>query len=92
MPENADIRAKKMIAALKQASDEINEVTGKKNLTHQEIADKTGFAQPNISRLLSGKYDISIENYLKLADVLGVKVKLEYKGKIIDLKKISIPD
>jgi transcriptional regulator with XRE-family HTH domain len=39
-----------------------------------ELAEKTGFKQPQIARIESGDYLPTLETLWKLADVLGAKV------------------
>ena len=34
------------------------------------IAQKTGFTQPNVNRMLSGRYSPSLDNFMKLADAI----------------------
>ena len=46
------------------------------NLTHQQIADQTGFIQQNISRMLHGKYSPTVDNFIKLANAVGFSVEL----------------
>ena len=47
-----------------------------KGITYQVIADKTGLQQPNVSRMLNSHYSPSLDNFIKLADAIGVKIKL----------------
>lgn len=48
-----------------------------KGITHQAIADITGFKQANVSRLLSGKYIPRLDNFLKLCEAIGIQVTLD---------------
>jgi len=41
-----------------------------KNITHEQIAEKTGMIPSNVSRMLSGKYSPSLENFIKLAEAI----------------------
>lgn len=50
-----------------------------KGLTYQQIADITGFSQPNVSKLLNGIYSPTLDNFIKLADAVGVDVILKIK-------------
>lgn len=43
-----------------------------KGIYQEEIANKTGFTQSNVSRMLSGKYPPSLDNFIKLAEAIGV--------------------
>lgn len=48
------------------------DVAKEKGISHDKIAEITGFTRTNVSRMLSGKYSPSIDNFLKLADAIGV--------------------
>ena len=47
-----------------------------KGITQNEIAEKTGFKQPAISRMFSGEYPPKLHHLLKVADAIGVKVEI----------------
>jgi transcriptional regulator with XRE-family HTH domain len=47
-----------------------------KGITHDKIAEKTGFTESNVSRMLSGKYSPTFENFLKLSEAVGCSIKL----------------
>lgn len=51
----------------------------KKNITQQMIAEKTGFKQQNVSRMLNGLYAPSLDNFIRLADAIGVNFFMESK-------------
>ena len=53
--------------------------TEAKGFTYQQLADKTGFSQPNVSQILNGKYSPGLDNFLKLADAIGVNFFMESK-------------
>lgn len=67
------IEARKIL--LRFIADEAKE----KGISHDHIADKTGFTRSNVSRMLSGKYSPSIDNFLRLAESVGVYFFLESK-------------
>lgn len=50
----------------------LQEVATKHNVTHDMIAERTGFQRSNVSRMLSGKYSPSLDNFIKLCDAIGV--------------------
>lgn len=50
-----------------------------KGITEQSIADKTGFIQQNVNRMLSGKYMPSLDNFINLAEAVNVYFFLESK-------------
>ena len=43
-----------------------------KSITHEQIAEKTGFTRSNVSRMLSGKYPPILDNFIKLAEACEV--------------------
>jgi len=59
----------------------------KKGITHQQIADITGFKRPSVSRMLLGKFSLSLENFIKLADSIGVNFFMESKDSKSDLNQ-----
>lgn len=62
----------------------LHRVATSRNITHAQIADKTGLLQPNVSRMLSAKNSPSLDNFLKLCDAVGVHVF------VIDKEKVSL--
>ncbi len=53
----------------------------KLNLTQQELANKIGIDRTNISKLENGKLNPSIATLQKIADGMGMKLKLEFVPK-----------
>ena len=49
-----------------------------KNITQKELADLTGIAQADISRIENGNSNPSIQTLQRLAAGLGMRVKLEF--------------
>jgi DNA-binding XRE family transcriptional regulator len=49
------------------------------NLTQQELADKIGIKQSNISRLESGHYNPSLDFLKKIAGGLGKELHIEFR-------------
>lgn len=62
----------KYTEARKMLCSYLRELALAKNITHYEIADKTGFSANNISRMLQGHYSPSLDNFMKLAEAVGV--------------------
>lgn len=50
-----------------------------RNLTHEYIAEKAGFERSNVTRMLSGKYSPSLDNLIKLTDVIGFDIAIVKK-------------
>lgn len=50
-----------------------------KGVTYQELANRTGMSQPNVSQILNAKYAPSLDNFLKLADAIGGNFFMESK-------------
>lgn len=73
MPDNKYLLARQMLCQF------LREEAAAKGITHQMIADATGFSQPNVSRMLSAHYAPSLDNFLKLADAIGVNFFMESK-------------
>lgn len=42
----------------------------KKGITQEQIAERTGFTRNNVSRMLSGRYSPSLDNFLRLAEAI----------------------
>lgn len=52
------------------------------NITQKELSERTGIAQTEISRLENGTRNPSVKILQKLADGLGMKLKIEFVPKI----------
>lgn len=57
----------------------LKEEAAKKGITNEVIAQCTGFGSANVSRMLSARYSPSLDNFLKLADAIGVNFFMESK-------------
>ena len=55
----------------------LKEYAYEKEITEQQIADKTGFIQSNVNRMFAGKYSPLMDNFLELADAIGFHVELK---------------
>jgi transcriptional regulator with XRE-family HTH domain len=56
--------------ASKMLCQYLHQMAKEKGITHQQIADKTGFIVSNVTRMLSGKYSPTLVSFMKLADAL----------------------
>lgn len=65
---------KKIQEARKMLCSYLLQVATSHNLTHDMIAERTGFQRSNVSRMLSGKYSPSLDNFIKLCDAIVVYV------------------
>ena len=50
------------------------EIAKAKNITHEIIAERTGFIRNNVSRMFAGKYPPSLDNFLMLCDAVEVRL------------------
>lgn len=55
-----------------------------KGITQQQIADKCGWHQQTVQRMLSGKFAPILDNFIKLADAIGVNFFMESKDSTTD--------
>lgn len=46
------------------------------NITQEEVAQKSGFIQSNISRMLAGKFAPTLDNLLILCDAVGLRLEV----------------
>jgi len=66
-----------LIALLEHLSDQIAYAMENKNITKSQLAEKMRLNPPQISRLLSGRRNITLETAVKAAAALGMEIKLE---------------
>ena len=59
-----------------------------KGITQQQIADKCGWHQQTVQRMLSGKFSPSLDNFIKLADAIGVNFFMESKDSNTDTNQL----
>lgn len=57
----------------------VRETAKEKKITHEQLASMTGFTSSNVSRMLMGRYAPSLDNFLRLADAVGVNFFIESK-------------
>jgi len=50
----------------------LKRVAYEKKISPTEIAAKTGFTENNVIRMLAGRYSPTLENFIKLANSVGV--------------------
>ncbi len=53
------------------------ELRKSKNLTQEQLAEKTGIEKGQISRIENGKYNLTLATISKIATALGAKVNFE---------------
>ena len=53
------------------------ELRKRKNLTQEQLAEKTGIEKGQISRIENGKYNLTLATINKIATALGAKVNFE---------------
>lgn len=58
---------------------QILQARAEQNLTQQELADRIGIKQSNISRLESGNYNPSLDFLKKIASGLGKELHIEFR-------------
>lgn len=63
----------------------LKNIAEEKNITQQDIADKTGLIRSNVSRLFSLKYCPSLTIFLAVANAIGVNFFFEDKDDKTDL-------
>lgn len=60
----------------------IRNIIKEKGLSQSEVAEKTGVNQPDISRLINGKFEkFSIEKMIRVMDHLDCEILIEFKMK-----------
>lgn len=55
----------------------LKEIADQKNVTQQEIADKSGLLQSNVSRFFSLKYKPTLDTFLQVAKAIKVNFFFE---------------
>jgi hypothetical protein len=74
--QNDGMKDEKYIEASKRMMADLRKVAYTKGITEKMIAERTGFIESNVHRLLDGKYPPSLDDFLKLADAVGVDINL----------------
>lgn len=65
----------------------LKEIADQKNITQQEIADKSGLLQSNVSRFFSLKYKPTLDTFLQVAKAIKVNFFFEDQEDKSDLNK-----
>lgn len=78
---NKDERWKLLILAVKHAAKQ-------KQITQREIAEITGFDRPNANRMLNCNSSITLANFIKLANSVGINLCIDIDDDIIDINSI----
>ena len=65
----------------------LKEIADQKNVTQQEIADKSGLLQSNVSRFFSLKYKPTLDTFLQVAKAIKVNLFFEDQEDKSDLNK-----
>ena len=73
--------------ASKMLCGHLRDIAKAKGMTHDMIVEKTGFTQGNISRMFSGKFSPSLDNFLKLAEAVDAYIFVSNKDADDDLVK-----
>jgi len=47
-----------------------------KGITQEQIAERSGFIKSNVNRMLNYRYSPTLENFLILADSIGIRIEL----------------
>jgi DNA-binding phage protein len=68
---SGEMKSEKIIEARKMLCRYLAELARERGISTYKIAEITGFNQPNVHRMLSGKYPPSLDNFLILADAIG---------------------
>lgn len=58
-------------------ANQFKELRKSKNLTQQQLAEKTGIEKGQISRIENGKYNLTLATINKIAAALGAKVNFD---------------
>lgn len=61
----------------KQIISDLKSIAAEKGITQEEIAEKTGLIQSNISRLFSLKYCPTLNTLALICDAVGVEIKIK---------------
>lgn len=68
MKDEKVIEARKMLCAY------LGQVAREKGMSTYKIAEITGFKQPNVHRMLSGRYAPSLDHFIMLCDAINTYI------------------
>ena len=80
----------KIIEARKMLCRYLGDTARERGISTYEIAEKTGFDRPNVSRMLNGHYAPTMDNFIKLCDAIGVYIFIvdkEGEGDLVEMMK-----
>lgn len=63
----------------------LDEIRQQKNLTHQDVADKSSLLRPNVQRFFTLRYKPTLPVFLAVAKAIGVNFFFEDKDSATDL-------
>lgn len=71
----------------------LKQIAREKGLTEIKISEKSGFIQPNVNRMFSGKYMPTLDNFIRLGEAIGVRVELHGPEEITQaqVRNVNIP-
>lgn len=78
-----DMNEERFIQIRRLALSFLADQAKQRKMTYQDIEQKTGIKENNISRMFSGKFSPSLDNFLKVADAIGVTLEQIEKGAIL---------
>ena len=59
--------------------DLIRGAKARKRISNQKIADKKQMSTATVSKICNGKTNVELESLIKVADVLGFTVEIQFK-------------
>lgn len=65
----------------KRIGQELAELRKKKQMTQQDVADRTGILRPHITRVELGKYNFGFDTLQNIAETLEADIKVVPKKK-----------
>ena len=65
----------------------LKEVAEEKGIAQQQIAERTGLLQSNVSRTFALRFKPTLDNFLRIANAVGVNFFFEDKDATTDLAK-----
>ena len=71
------MKSRNEVGDWKSMVGELKEVADKKGITQEDIAKRTGYQQPNVSRFFSLRYIPRLDVFLNIAKAIGVKIKID---------------
>lgn len=72
----------KAMAKPRSIHEHVHDLVKDADLSYAEIADKTGWSEQRVYRLLTGKTDLGAEDMLKLAELLKKPVASLYPREV----------